>query len=56
MSVGIVSWDFDVPREWFKIPLDEGLDARHWAGSFAHEIAEFLEVDGPLESLADALL
>ncbi len=55
MAIGMVSWDFDVPREWFKIPLDEGLDTRRWAGSFAHEIAEFLEVDGPVESLADAL-
>ncbi len=55
MTTGIVSWDFDVPREWFKIPLDEGLDARRWAGSFAHEITEFLGVDGPIETLSDAL-
>ncbi|CAN5149951.1 hypothetical protein BH09ACT3_BH09ACT3_14110 [soil metagenome] len=55
MTTGIVSWDFDVPREWFKIPLDEDLDSRRWAGSFAQEIAEFLEVDGPIKSLADAL-
>jgi hypothetical protein len=55
MTTDIVSWDFDVPREWFKIPLDEDLDTGRWAREFAQEIADFLKVDGPIESLADAL-
>ncbi|WP_292831467.1 hypothetical protein [Microbacterium sp.] len=55
MNSDVVSWDFDVPPEWFKIPLDEDLDTRRWAGEFAEEMAEFLNVDGPIESLADAL-
>lgn len=55
MSADIVSWDFDVPPEWFQIPLDEDLDRRRWARAFAHEVAEFLEADGPVEDLVDAL-
>lgn len=50
MTASIASWDFDVPREWFKIPLDEDLDARRWAEEFAHEAAEFLGAEGPVDT------
>lgn len=56
MTASIASWDFDVPREWFKIPLDDDLDARRWAGEFAHEVAQFLGAEGPVDHLVDGLV
>lgn len=54
MTNEIVAWDFDVPSDWFRLPL-ETRGGMRWAAQFANEVAAELEAESELGILATQL-